>query len=81
MTDESGRWVLASGNTGKLKEIQAVLTDTGIELVSQGELGVESPEETGATFIENALLKARPPESNSEVLENLAISMTSLSTI
>ncbi|MGI9259821.1 MAG: RdgB/HAM1 family non-canonical purine NTP pyrophosphatase [Gammaproteobacteria bacterium] len=53
------RWVLASGNRGKLREIQAVLAGSGIELVSQGELGVDSPEETGLTFIENALLKAR----------------------
>lgn len=53
------RWVLASGNRGKLREIQAVLTGSGIELISQGELGVDSPAETGLTFIENALLKAR----------------------
>jgi XTP/dITP diphosphohydrolase len=51
--------VLASGNSGKLREIQALLTDSGIELVAQGELDVRSPEETGATFVENALLKAR----------------------
>ena len=59
MNPGTSRWVLASGNRGKLREIQAALADTGIELVSQGELGVESPEETGLTFIENALLKAR----------------------
>ena len=59
MTTSPARWVLASGNSGKLKEIQTILADIGIELVSQGEFGVESPEETGSTFIENALLKAR----------------------
>ncbi|HEY5624062.1 MAG TPA: non-canonical purine NTP pyrophosphatase, partial [Gammaproteobacteria bacterium] len=59
MTSASGRWVLASGNSGKLREIQTILADHGIELVPQGELGVISPEETGSTFIENALLKAR----------------------
>ncbi len=59
MITRPGRWVLASGNRGKLREIQAVLANTGIELVSQGELGVDAPEETGLTFIENALLKAR----------------------
>jgi XTP/dITP diphosphohydrolase len=51
--------VLASGNSGKLREIQALLTASGIEIVAQGELDVRSPEETGATFVENALLKAR----------------------
>ncbi|MEE8094361.1 MAG: RdgB/HAM1 family non-canonical purine NTP pyrophosphatase [Gammaproteobacteria bacterium] len=59
MTSVPSRWVLASGNSGKLREIQALLTDSGIELVAQGELDVRSPEETGATFVENALLKAR----------------------
>ncbi len=54
-----GRWVLASGNSGKLREFRAVLTESGIEIVAQGELGVHSVEETGSTFVENALLKAR----------------------
>ena len=53
------RIVLASGNRGKLAEIGAVLADTGIELIAQSELGIEDAEETGATFVENALLKAR----------------------
>lgn len=59
MTGRPRRWVLASGNRGKLREIEAVLAGSGIELVSQGDLAVEAPEETGLTFIENALLKAR----------------------
>ena len=59
MTNVPRRWVLASGNSGKLREIQAFLTASGIEVVAQGELDVRSPEETGATFVENALLKAR----------------------
>ena len=59
MTAAPGRWVLASGNSGKLREIQALLTDSGIEVVAQGELGVHGAEETGSTFVENALLKAR----------------------
>jgi XTP/dITP diphosphohydrolase len=50
---------LASGNRGKLREIQMLLTDSGIEVVAQGELGVRSVQETGSTFVENALLKAR----------------------
>ena len=59
MTNVPRRWVLASDNSGKLREIQALLTASGIEVVAQGKLDVRSPEETGATFVENALLKAR----------------------
>lgn len=51
--------VLASGNHGKLAEMGAILAGLGVELVAQGYLGVEDVEETGTTFIENALLKAR----------------------
>lgn len=51
--------VLASSNPGKLNEIREILKDLPIELVSQQELGIESPEETGTTFIENAIIKAR----------------------
>ncbi|PVX32067.1 XTP/dITP diphosphohydrolase [Pasteurella langaaensis DSM 22999] len=51
--------VLATGNKGKVKEMSDVLADFGFEVVAQTELGIESPEETGLTFVENALLKAR----------------------
>lgn len=51
--------VLASGNPGKLKEFQQLLAGCGYQVQSQGEHGVESTEETGLTFIENAILKAR----------------------
>jgi XTP/dITP diphosphohydrolase len=51
--------VLASGNPGKAREIGAMLAPAGIEIVSQATFGLESADETGATFIENALLKAR----------------------
>ncbi|MGH8078935.1 MAG: RdgB/HAM1 family non-canonical purine NTP pyrophosphatase [Lysobacter sp.] len=51
--------VLASSNAGKLVELRDLLSDTGIELVAQTDLGVEDVEETGSTFVENALLKAR----------------------
>lgn len=50
--------VLASGNKGKIRELQFRLGDD-FELVSQSDLGVIAPEETGLTFLENALLKAR----------------------
>jgi len=51
--------VLASGNAGKLREITEIFAGLGIEIIPQAELGIPSPEETGRTFIENALLKAR----------------------
>ena len=53
------RVVLASGNAGKLRELSALLRPTGLTLESLAQLGIASPEETGATFLENALLKAR----------------------
>lgn len=51
--------VLASSNRGKLEELRHLLGGSGIELLAQSDLGVEDAEETGLTFIENALLKAR----------------------
>jgi XTP/dITP diphosphohydrolase len=53
------RAVLASANPGKLRELTALLAPLSLQLVPQGELGIETPPETGATFLENALLKAR----------------------
>ncbi|OHE83463.1 MAG: non-canonical purine NTP pyrophosphatase, RdgB/HAM1 family [Lysobacterales bacterium RIFOXYD1_FULL_69_11] len=53
------RIVVASGNAGKLAEFNRLLSDAGLEFVSQRELGVDDIEETGLTFVENALLKAR----------------------
>jgi XTP/dITP diphosphohydrolase len=53
------RIVVASGNRGKLAEIGEVFFDTGIELIAQSELGIADVDETGATFVENALIKAR----------------------
>ncbi len=53
------RWVIATGNPGKLAELRAMLEPLGLSLIAQSELGVESPPETGATFVENALIKAR----------------------
>lgn len=53
------RIVIATGNRGKLREIASLLADLGLEVVAQADLGVEPPEETGTTFIENALQKAR----------------------
>jgi XTP/dITP diphosphohydrolase len=51
--------VLASGNAGKLREIQAILGPLGCEVMIQTELGIAEAEEPHLTFIENALVKAR----------------------
>jgi XTP/dITP diphosphohydrolase len=53
------RLVLASGNRGKLDELHEILAGNGFELVAQSTLGVDDVEETGKSFVENALLKAR----------------------
>ena len=53
------RLVLASNNAKKLKELGALFAPLGIELVTQGSLGVSEAEEPHITFIENALAKAR----------------------
>ena len=53
------RFVLASGNQGKLREINQVLSDLDIHGVPQNEFNVPDIEETGLTFVENAILKAR----------------------
>jgi XTP/dITP diphosphohydrolase len=51
--------VLASGNAGKLKEFGQCLVPLGIELVPQNQFVNEEVEETGLSFVENAILKAR----------------------
>jgi XTP/dITP diphosphohydrolase len=53
------RVVLASGNSGKLRELGSLLAPFGFDLIAQSTLGVEAPAETGNTFADNALLKAR----------------------
>lgn len=53
------RIVLASGNAGKLRELQAMLAELPYAIVPQRELGVDDVPETGLTFVENALIKAR----------------------
>ena len=53
------RIVLASGNRGKLAEFHALLANAGFEVVPQASVGVEDIEETGLSFVENAVLKAR----------------------
>ena len=53
------RLVLASGNAGKLVELRELLADAGYALHAQSEFGVRDIDESGLTFVENALLKAR----------------------
>lgn len=51
--------VLATGNLGKVREINELLADSGIRAQPQSRFGVIEAEETGLTFVENALIKAR----------------------
>ena len=55
---QSGVLVIASHNQGKVVEIGELLAPYRVEVVSAGALGLDEPEETGLTFIDNALLKA-----------------------
>lgn len=52
------RWVIATHNSGKLAEVQALMAPFGIEVISALALNLPEPDETGTTFAENALLKA-----------------------
>ena len=67
MTDPSapaeGVVVLASGNAGKLRELQDALAPTGLRLRTQSEFDVPEAVEDGSTFIENAIKKARNASS------------------
>lgn len=56
---------LASNNAGKIREIQALLAELDLEIVPQSEFTREEAEETGLTFVENAILKARHAASAS----------------
>jgi len=51
--------VLATGNPGKVREIRRILGELGVEVVPQTELDVGDADETGSSFVENALIKAR----------------------
>jgi XTP/dITP diphosphohydrolase len=51
--------VIATANSGKLREFRSLLAGLPFDLTSSGELGLSSPQETGVTFLANALLKAR----------------------
>lgn len=53
------QWVIATGNAGKLAEFRRLLAPCSVAPVSLTELGIDGPPETGLTFVENALIKAR----------------------
>ena len=55
----SKKLILASNNAKKLRELQALISPLGVELVTQGSLGIPEAEEPHITFVENALAKAR----------------------
>lgn len=59
MEKHQSQVVLASGNKGKLREINELLAGVNIHAVAQTQLGVTDVEETGLSFVENSLLKAR----------------------
>ncbi|MCM2678906.1 XTP/dITP diphosphatase [Echinimonas agarilytica] len=53
------KWVLATGNQGKVKELASMLAPLDVEIVPQSEFDVPEVPETGTTFVENAIIKAR----------------------
>lgn len=59
MSGTKSKIVIASGNAGKVREISKLLASPDRDIISQSELGISPAAETGATFMDNALLKAR----------------------
>jgi XTP/dITP diphosphohydrolase len=64
---DGNRLVIATHNAGKLKEIGTLLAPYGFECLSAGQLGLAEPVETGTTFVENALIKARAAATASQL--------------
>jgi XTP/dITP diphosphohydrolase len=62
-----GTLVIATHNAGKLREISALLGPYGPQCISAGALGLPEPAETGTTFVENALIKARAAAEASQL--------------
>lgn len=61
--------IFATSNAGKMKEVRSILADTGYEILSMAEAGIQvEVEENGATFEENALIKARAVHEMSHTL-------------
>ena len=61
----NGSLVVATHNSGKLKEIGALLEPYGVKCLSAGSLGLPEPAEIGTTFVQNALIKARAAAEHS----------------
>src|SRR5207249_1729604 len=61
------RLVLASSNSGKLREFRRLLAPLGIEIVAQTELGIADADEPHSTFVENALAKARHASASAKL--------------
>lgn len=73
--------VIATHNAGKLREIAALLEPYGLKCISAGSLGLPEPPETGATFVENALIKARAAAEASQLpalADDSGLSITAL---
>jgi XTP/dITP diphosphohydrolase len=64
----TGRLVVATHNAGKLREIGELLRPFGLATVGAATLGLQEPEETGSTFLDNAMLKARAAASASGLI-------------
>ncbi|MEX0951815.1 MAG: RdgB/HAM1 family non-canonical purine NTP pyrophosphatase [Gammaproteobacteria bacterium] len=65
MLTQQDRLVLASGNPGKLREFAALLAPLACDVVPQSEFNIEPADETGLSFVENAILKARHTAASS----------------
>ena len=81
MSRLGGKLVIATHNAGKLKEISALLAPYGIECISAGALGLPEPVESGTTFIEHALIKARAAAEASGIVslaDDSGLSVTAL---
>ena len=65
------RVIVATNNAGKIAELRGLLP-ADVELLTLAEAGLDSPKETGTTFAENALLKARHAAPHAELLRRLA---------
>lgn len=81
MNTLSGKLVIATHNAGKLKEISALLAPYGVDCISAGALGLPEPAETGTTFAENSLIKARAAAEASGIVslaDDSGLSVTAL---
>lgn len=64
MSSDKQKIVLASSNQGKLREIKTIFADQPFELVVQADFKISDADETGLTFVENAIIKARHAAQN-----------------